>query len=141
MAIVINAEGLILGRIAATVAKKLLEGEKVEIVNAEKAIVSGRKEYVFQKYDSRFKRGPKGNPTKGPQNSRLPDRILRSAVRNMLPKYSKRGRKVLKNLRVWIGIPKPLEAEKTQDLEEAKKTSLQKTVTLGEISKMCGASF
>lgn len=141
MATVIDAQGLVLGRIAAAVAKKLLEGEKIEIVNAEKAIISGSKKSVFERYDTRFKRAPKGNPRKGPHHSTMPDRMLTSAVRNMLPKYSKRGRRVLKNLRVWIGTPKPLEAEKKQTIENAKKTALKKSVTVGEISKMCGANF
>ncbi|RLI06236.1 50S ribosomal protein L13, partial [Candidatus Bathyarchaeota archaeon] len=38
---VIDASGLILGRMASIVAKRLLEGEQIEIVNAEKAVVSG----------------------------------------------------------------------------------------------------
>jgi len=38
MAKIVNAEGLVLGRMATVVAKHLLQGEKVEIVNAEKAI-------------------------------------------------------------------------------------------------------
>ena len=40
MAKIVNAEGLVLGRMATVVAKHLLQGEKVEIVNAEKAIIS-----------------------------------------------------------------------------------------------------
>ena len=39
----INAEGLILGRMASKVAKKLLNGERIIIVNAEKAVISGKR--------------------------------------------------------------------------------------------------
>jgi len=40
---VIDADGLILGRMASLIAKRLLEGERIEIVNAENAVVSGKR--------------------------------------------------------------------------------------------------
>jgi large subunit ribosomal protein L13 len=42
-ATIINAEGLILGRMASMIAKKLLSGEEIIIVNAEKAVLSGKR--------------------------------------------------------------------------------------------------
>ncbi len=50
---IINAEGLILGRLASKVARMLLEGEEVVIVNADKAIITGNREDVFAKYKQR----------------------------------------------------------------------------------------
>lgn len=40
---IINADGLILGRMASIIAKRLLKGEKIAVVNAEKAVISGKK--------------------------------------------------------------------------------------------------
>ena len=47
---VLDASGCIMGRLASHVAKALLEGEQVHVVNAEKAIVSGAKHSVFREY-------------------------------------------------------------------------------------------
>jgi len=63
---IINAEGLILGRMASKVAKMLLEGEEIVIVNADKAIITGNKEYIFEKYKRRTSFRSISNPQKGP---------------------------------------------------------------------------
>ena len=41
--VVVNAEGLILGRMCSKIAKRLLNGEVIIIVNAEKIVISGKK--------------------------------------------------------------------------------------------------
>ena len=46
--IIVNAKGLILGRLASNVAKLLLQGETVIILNAEKAAISGKKQQIVQ---------------------------------------------------------------------------------------------
>ncbi|HIH21271.1 MAG: 50S ribosomal protein L13 [Candidatus Diapherotrites archaeon] len=141
MAKIVNAEGLVLGRMATVVAKHLLQGEKVEIVNAEKAIISGSREFLAEKLRTKIERGPKGNPRKGPKDSRMPDRIVRSAIRNMLPKYSKRGRRALHSLKVWIGVPKALEKEKAESIESARKENIKKSISVGELAVLCGAKW
>ncbi len=52
-AITINADGLILGRMASKIAKRLLNGERIIIVNAEKAILSGKRNSKGSHYLSR----------------------------------------------------------------------------------------
>src|SRR5256885_11680767 len=47
---VVDATGHVVGRLAAVVAKRLLNGEEIVVVNAEKAIVTGRKSVVFGEY-------------------------------------------------------------------------------------------
>ena len=54
---VIDAKNLILGRMASTVAKRLLDGEEINIINAEKAIISGRKDTTFDRYKRYIDRG------------------------------------------------------------------------------------
>jgi large subunit ribosomal protein L13 len=51
--IVIDATDLILGRMASTVAKLVLKGERVIIINAEKALISGNKKNIVEK-NTRF---------------------------------------------------------------------------------------
>jgi len=140
MTVIIDAEGMVMGRMATRTAKELLKGEKVEIINAEKAVISGNRDYILDRYYTRFERVPKGNPTKGPHYSRMPDRIIRSAVRNMLPKYSKRGRMALKSLKVWIGNPPGVKGTKTE-VKGAKKVDIKKFMSLGELSRVLGAKF
>ena len=52
---IIDASDMILGRLATYVAKKALLGEKVDIVNCEKAVITGNKKSVFEKYKKRVK--------------------------------------------------------------------------------------
>ncbi len=47
---IIDAEGLIVGRLSSVVAKRLLDGGNVVIVNADKAIIIGRKDNIIQRY-------------------------------------------------------------------------------------------
>lgn len=61
--VLINAQGLIVGRLSSIVAKKLLEGDEVTIINAEKAILSGSKTMTFAEYKRAVDRGTK---EKGP---------------------------------------------------------------------------
>lgn len=140
MTVIIDAEGMILGRMATRAAKELLRGERVEVVNAEKAVLSGSREFILERYRTRLERGPKGNPTKGPHHSRMPDRIVRSTIRNMLPKYTKRGRRALKSLKVWIGVPAAVKGNRIE-IEGAKKQGIKKLISVGELSKNLGANF
>ena len=84
--IVIDADGLVFGRLASIVAQKALEGRHVEIINSEKVIMSGTKEMAVKKFKRWVDMRGKGNPEKGPQFSRMPDKILLNSIRKMLPK-------------------------------------------------------
>jgi large subunit ribosomal protein L13 len=71
----------------------------------------------------------------------MPDRILKRTVRGMLPYQQARGRTALKNLKVYIGVPKEYEKDKAESLAQAKNISNDKYLELGEISKYLGADF
>ena len=75
--IIINAENLIVGRLGTFAAKQAMLGEEIRIVNAEKAVISGKKDEVFDNYLNKRSRG---TPTKGPFLQRNPDRILRRSI-------------------------------------------------------------
>lgn len=146
---IINAEGKVLGRLASYIAKYLLEEERkvreglkneieeVIVVNAEKAIVTGSKETIMPRY---FFMRKVGSYRKGPFYPRMPDKILKRTVRGMLPYQKPKGRKALKALKVYIGIPKEYSKKKFEKLDLGKIKS-PKYMELGEISKKLGAKF
>ena len=139
MASVINAEGLILGRLCTHVAKRLLNGEEIVVVNAERAIVSGRRAQLLEFYKHRRKRG-KSHLTKGPYYPRTADRIVKRSVRGMVEYRKPSGRAALKRLKVYLGVPKEFESAKSETIESAKKPHLAKFVYLEEITKELGSS-
>ena len=108
---IINAEGLILGRLASKVARMLLEGEEVVIVNAEKAIITGNREDIFAKFKQRTELRTRTNPRRGPFYPKRSDEIVRRAIRGMLPWKTNRGRRAFKKLRVYAGVPREFEGK------------------------------
>ncbi|HUU87677.1 MAG TPA: 50S ribosomal protein L13 [Candidatus Glassbacteria bacterium] len=133
---IVNAEGLIMGRMASKVAKLLLNGNKVVIINAEKTIISGNKRskvaeaMVFLEV---------GSPKRGPFHYRRPDKILRKTVRGMLPHRQPKGRTAYKKLKVFLGIPKEFEEKQMITLKDAKASKLTGPYfTLGELAREIG---
>jgi large subunit ribosomal protein L13 len=132
----VNAEGLIVGRLCSKVAKRLLNGEEVIIVNAEKAVFSGKKKskvaeaHVFLEV---------GAPSRGPFHYRRPDRFLRKAVRGMVPYKQPKGKNAYKRLKVFMGIPLELKNQEMITFTEASSTNLKGPhFTLGEMAKEIG---
>jgi len=135
-AAVINAEGLILGRMASQVAKKLLNGEEVIIVNAEKSVLSGKKKSKVAEAKEFLEVGA---PMKGPFHYRRPDRIVRKTVRGMLPFKQPKGKNAYKKLKVFMGVPDELRDQKMGTLTEAQATKLKGPhFTLAELAKEVG---
>lgn len=135
---VIDAKGHVLGRLSSVLAKRLLNGEKIVVVNAEKAIITGEKAMVFDRYLEKYERGSK---EKGPYYPRHPERIFKRTVRGMLPWKSRRGREAYRNLKVFIGVPEELKGKKTEVVEHALLEKISKTekyVTVGEVSEFLG---
>ncbi len=138
--VLINAQGLIVGRLSSIVAKKLLEGDEVTIINAEKAVLSGAKAMTFAEYKQAVDRGTK---EKGPYFPKRPDAIIKRAVRGMLPYKAQRGKDAMARLRIYIGLPSELQGQQAITLEKASVDRLSsfKYVELGELSKQLGAKF
>jgi len=95
---VIDAEGLVAGRLASIIAKRLLLGERIVVVHAEKAIITGKRERVLEWYGKRVTEWRTYyNPEKrGPKIPRRPDKVFKRMVRGMLPRKKPRGRAALK---------------------------------------------
>ncbi len=133
---IVNAEGLVLGRMCSKIAKRLLNGEQIIIVNAEKAIISGKKKSKVAEAKQFLEVGA---PERGPFHSRRPDRIVRKTVRGMVPWPQPKGKNAYKRLRVFMGIPKELKDQKMETVEQASAAKLKGPhFTLAELATEIG---
>lgn len=140
MVTVIDADGLILGRLASYAAKRALDGEEIAIVNAEKVVVSGSKATTFEHYQTKVRRGSREG---GPFFPRRPDHIVKRTVRGMLPYKRQRGAEALKRVMVYVGVPNQFDNAEKEVLAEAHidRLSSPRYVTLGSICTKLGAKF
>jgi len=137
--IVLDAEGLILGRMASVIARLLLTGEKVYVVNAEKAVVSGSRSSLVRAWKDFLEVKSMANPRYGPFHSRRPDRIVLDAVRGMLPTDKAKGRSSLRRLRVYIGVPNSLNESAKESIPSASSERLKgRYVLLGDLAAEIG---
>ena len=135
-ATIIDAKGLILGRMASNVAKRLLQGETVIIVNAEKAAISGKRLQIVKDAKDFLE---VGHPRKGPFHQRRPDRIVRRTIRGMLPRRKAKGIQAFKRLRVYLGVPLDYENKEIQSILGAGVDKLKSPyITVGELAKEIG---
>lgn len=135
---IIDASECVMGRLASSVAKSLLNGEEVHIINAENAVISGSKEMVFGEYISKRNLN---HPRKGPYYPRMPHMMLKRAVRGMIPYQKPKGREAFKRLKVDVGTPLALQKEKAETIEKAKMNNSTKYIRLGDVSENLGAKF
>jgi len=134
--IIINADGLILGRMASTIAKRLLKGEEITIVNSEKAILSGKRKSKVAEAKQFLE---VGHHRMGPFHYRRPDRVVRRTVRGMLPFKQPKGKQAYKRLKVFIGTPDEFKDQKTETIEPAQAKKLTcPFFTVGEFAKEIG---
>ena len=135
--IIYDATNQVLGRLSSVIAKRLLKGDNIVVVNAEKAVVAGNPEYTEDRYFQKHKRG---DAIKGPFFPRQPDRIFRFTVRGMLPWDRTRGREAYRRLKVFIGLPEEFGDKKLEKFDKADAAKLKsRKMYLGEISLALGA--
>jgi large subunit ribosomal protein L13 len=135
-AAVVNGEGLILGRMCSKVAKRLLNGEQIIVVNAEKIVISGKRK---SKVAEAHKFLEVGAPERGPFHSRRPDRIVCKTVRGMVPWRQPKGKNAYKRLKVFLGVPQELKDQKMETIEQANAAKLTGPhFTLGELAIAIG---
>ena len=75
--VVVDARDCIMGRVASEVAQRALDGERVAVVNAEDAVITGDKEDVFETYRTRAQLGS----DRGPNYPKRPDMIFKRSGR------------------------------------------------------------
>jgi len=137
---IIDATDLVLGRLATIAAKKALLGEKVDIINSEKAVITGDPETTHAKFKRTRDRGV---PLQGPYYPKQPDRIVRRTIRGMLPWTKTRGREAFKRVMCYISVPEKLKNEKAETIKEANVSKVPnlKYTTVGDISKLIGGKW
>ena len=130
-----------MGRLATHIAKQLLSGEEIVVVNAEKIVITGSKEQILRDYKERRDRGVAGRNRFGPYYPRMPDRMFKRSVRGMIPIQEPRGRTAFKKLKVYIGIPKEMKGTELLKIEKALDRGATKKMHLGDVATWLGADF
>jgi large subunit ribosomal protein L13 len=133
--LVVDARDCIVGRVASNVAEAALDGDRVAVVNAEQAVITGRREDVLETYRTRANLGS----DRGPEHPRRPDRIVKRSIRGMLPYKSTRGREALSNVRVYVGNPEDWDAEVLPETSLDRLSTI-KFVQVGDIAEELGAN-
>lgn len=137
--IIIDATNCIAGRICSHVSKLLLNGNRVTIVNSERAMLSGDKYKTIELYKEQLEISSATNPIHGPFHPRRPDTILTRMVRGMVPKRKPSGIEAFKRLRVYIGVPKALRNSKLDSFDDSKiSRPLSYYISVGEVAKQIG---
>ena len=129
--VLIDAKGLIVGRLATIVALRLRgkhkptytphvdDGDNVVIVNADKVVLTGRKrEQKVYRHHTGYIGGIKERTAKYILEGRFPERVVEKAVQRMLPR-GPLGRKQFGNLRVYKGSDHPHAAQQPEPLDIA----------------------
>ena len=135
----IDASNQIAGRLSSKVAKLLLSGKRVVVVNSEKALISGSRTSVVNQWKERLELASRVNPIYGPIHPRRPDNILRRMVRGMVPRKKPKGAAAMKRLRVYIGVPEGVDGATMTKFEDASATRpIPVYVTMADLSKSLG---
>ncbi|MCS7142720.1 MAG: 50S ribosomal protein L13 [Aigarchaeota archaeon] len=142
--VVVDASNHRLGRLASRIAKLLLKGQRVVVVNAEKAVITGNRSAILDRYLVLVRRTTYASLTKvRVWYPKRPEGILRYTVVRMLPRKQAKGREALKRLRVHAGIPREYEGVKFVVFDDAlhrqpvnRSGKLIKTVNLRELSSL-----
>lgn len=160
MTLVIDATNMVLGRLATHTASILLEkkptyivnsekGTKeikpidhkdVYIVNAEKAIISGNPWMITQRYLQRIHIKTNTNPRRGPFHPRTPEKIVKRAIRGMLPHRQYTGKQAFAKLKVFVGVPSFLQENESIHFSDANAGKFScKRITIGELARRIGS--
>ena len=133
--ILIDATGLVVGRLASIIALRLRgkhkpdftphvdTGDNIIVINADKVVFTGRKrnDKVYYHHTG-FPGGIKERTARFILDGRFPERVVEKAVERMLPR-GPLGRQILGNLRVYKGATHPHEAQQPAMLDVAKLNS------------------
>jgi large subunit ribosomal protein L13 len=133
--VVVDARDCIMGRVASEVAQSALDGNRVAIINAEEAVITGNEEATMDTYRTRANLGSDS----GPYYPKRPDRIFKRAVRGMLPYKQTRGREAFESVRIYVGNPHDRDGEVLEGTSLDRLSNIKFT-SLGEISENLGAN-
>jgi len=133
--VVVDARDCIMGRVASEVAQRALDGDRVAVINAEEAVITGNEEATMDTYRTRANLGSDS----GPYYPKRPDRIFKRSVRGMLPYKQDRGREAFESIRIYVGNPHDRDGEVLEGTSLDRLSNINFT-SLGEISETLGAN-
>ncbi len=137
--IVVDATDHIAGRLSSHVAKLLIKGNRVSIVNCDKIMISGTRSNIISEYREFLEINSINHWKHGPKHPRRPDTIMKKMIRGMLPKEKPSGKEAHKRLRTYIGSPKEVKSLKKIKFEKAmiRKSSSNYT-TMADLGRTVG---
>ena len=129
---IINGKNAVLGRLASYAAKQALQGEEIIILNCEQIIITGNRKNIRKEFEEKKRRV--GSGQKGPKISRNADKIVKRAIRGMLPNFRQgRGKIAYKKIKCYTGVPKEFQESKKIIGGREKKA---KSIHVRDISKI-----
>ena len=138
--IVVDATNHIAGRLASNVAKLLMQGNRVSVVNCEKIMMSGTRSNQIKEQREFLEINSIINYKHGPVHYRRPDTLMAKMIRQMLP-YDRKpsGKEAHQRLRTYIGSPQEIKSLEKIQFEKAliRKTASNYTA-LGELCRIIG---
>lgn len=133
----VDAKDLVLGRLGSDIAKRLLLGEHIKLVNCREVVVLGKKKFLVERYKNKL-----ANKVvkQGPYYSRSPSDMVKRAFRNMLPYKNQRGIEAFKRLKCYNSVPSILLNEEKSTVESAKldQNSVFYYTKMGDICDILG---
>ncbi len=138
---IVNAEKMVAGRLSSKIAKALINGETITIVNAENAVLVGGKEDLLKKFTARVDAAVHSNPHYGPKYDRIPSKMLRKMVKGMLPNKSRTNERLISNLKVYNSVPKEFAEQEFAKIDGVMFNERNDALTLGEIAKLLGGKW
>merc|ERR1712184_126905 len=130
--VVIDCRGHILGRLASTVAKEMLSGQKIVLVRCEELNISGE---LFRNKPTNT------NPKKGPFHYRSPADLVRRTIRGMVPHKTARGAAAMERLTCFVGVPAPYDKKKRVVIPQALRvTHLRPNRKYTVLKDLCNAA-
>ena len=129
---------MIAGRLCSHVAKLLINGNRVSIVNCENIMLTGDRDTIIKSYRQFLEIASINNPKFGPFHPRRPDTMITKMVRGMLPKKPS-GKTAFKRLRAYLGVPNEIRSMTTKQFDDAKiKRPSPYYTSMGELGRMVG---
>ncbi len=136
---IVDAANLILGRMASYVARQALDGKRIVVLNAERAVISGTRARVVARAKEKLKTRTLGNLEKSPTHPRKPDTYVRRVIRGMLPWKKTSGKQAFRRVRVYVGTPSEFQGKPMAKILDANASKLRVPyVSVAQLSQEIG---
>jgi large subunit ribosomal protein L13Ae len=143
--VVIDGKGHVKGRLAAAIAKQLLNGAKIAVVRCEDIVSNGDHRFNYHKYRSWLHKTTNTNPRDGPFHQRAPNLAFQRTVRGMVNYKTARGAAAFARLKTYVGVPPKYESHAKLVIPTALRvvaiSNDRPTTTLGEVATTFGWKY